>query len=205
MAVSFINPGDVFGGVSVDTNSIFRGSGFEGAIRSTIAVWLEEAITDLVANLKRLARKKTLAYSVNWNGPHIASVSITDNSPTGPFGLETWAFGKSIIVPQGGFKPNTPGGKFLIKKPWGETVIRSSIYNKFSGGNISVSGGTGNGISSPIRGMGFALHAINATFTQQRLDVLASHTATMVSFAVANKIQKAFALRGVASSVVSVP
>ena len=205
MALSFVDPGEAFGGVSVDTTSLFRGSGFEGSIRFTISSWLESSIEDLIGNLKRLARKKTLVYSVSWNGPDMASVSITDNHPRGPFDLETWAFGKSIQIPQGGFKPDTPGGKFLIQKPWGETVVRSRIYNRFSGGNITIAGASGNGIAAPIAGMGFAIAAIHATYTQQRLDILASNTATMVSFAVAAKLKNAFALRGVASSVVSVP
>jgi hypothetical protein len=160
---------------------------FGAVIDYTAMKWLDETMEFLKTNARSLCLKKIgMTFMVAKQGPHSASLVVTDGDPSGPFTMAQWAFDTPIAVPAGGFKAD-PGKNFYIVKPHEKWVFRKRNYISRSGQILG---------PDKLKGKGFLDAALRLTFTQDRLDKLAEPLAVVTGAAMAHKIKTALTSRG---------
>jgi hypothetical protein len=119
---------------------------------------LYNIMDDIVALAKKKCHKRSIIIGYVQTGQYSAAFTVTDPEPSNNFlTLKEWAMGKTINVPSGGFKPKRGKKALIIKKQWGEVVLRSRTYNRLGPG------------PRKVRGSGFLKDAIDEVLTPERL------------------------------------
>lgn len=111
-------------------------------------------------------------------------LTLFDGAPRGPWSLAEWAFGFETGVPSGGFVKEGQRTAFLIKKPWGQILWRRKVYNK-----------TGT-FPSKQQGARFMETALQDTFTQSRLQLLATGLGAIAGRTVALNVKQQYESKG---------
>jgi hypothetical protein len=125
---------------------------------ATLSGNLYNTLDDIVTLAKKKCHKRSIVIGYVQTGQYSAAITVTDPEPSNNFlTLKEWAMGKTINVPPGGFKPKRGKRALIIKKQWGEVVLRSRTYNRLGGG------------PRKVRGSGFLKDAIDEVLTPERL------------------------------------
>jgi len=157
---------------------------FAPAINGITSTWLSQTMVVLRDNARAFCKKKTgISFSTNKYSSNYAALIIhSTGDPNNPMeSLTNWAFGGTINIPVGGFKPEPGARGIRMEKPEGE-VWRARTWIRRGGERFTPPG--------------FMHQAIAATFTTPRLDALGHPLAQIIATGITLHLQSMYEAKG---------